>query len=357
MNNSTKNPITIYPMEVAANKISNLLDEVIKTQPGMYEKTRVRYKDLALNLLSSTDKIFQVLQQSSLDTQKPSEDQSTDILDSSEKQFLEVFQSLSSRVSSREAFLYSDKVPKNVTSIKSISSRKLTKEKESNISDDFNELACSLPDKYAKSIAINKFRDVLKEASCFNFGYEEVNRCAYWLYYWFHTRYVVKYSGFRYNIKLIPLYIESMILYYSYLMNTNQLENFESEMKDWESAIKTNNTINVPYGAFDIYKQIYHYIYKDYATTDNFYKYSEIPDPMKFTLEAVVINDVLTDGVLHKLMDSEFANGYITYDPLMITQLVRNINIGISDKVRMRIPKRQEYLSTLNFTKVSEEVG
>ena len=56
-------------------------------------------------------------------------------------------------------------------------------------------------------------------------------------------------------------------------------------------------------------------------------------------------------------MDFEFANGYITYDTLMITQLVRNINIGISDKVRMRIPKRQEYLSTLNFTKVSEEVG
>lgn len=175
-----------------------------------------------------------------------------------------------------------------------------------------------------------RFHEVLKQACRTDFKYDEVNQCAKLLYLWFDSRFPSSpLPGFAYKVEWFPDLISNFILTFGKFMHERRLGDFHSEVENWCNKLDANQKYTVPYSVFQLTKSL---------------------EPEDYTLEAVLINDLLVDTQLYLLSEYEFSDGCTFYDGNLLAQKVRQMNSTLIPEIRLRINKQKELLHRFNFT-------
>lgn len=292
----------IYPIEGWADKISKHITKIADEKPNMYAKTKRRYEKLAESLLDSVSKIAIILEEDSLLSKTTDEFNELDDADNP--------------VSITEQI---DKLNQKFHRVEDLS----------------NEgTSVSTSSKVAHKTTIDYFDAVLFEASTYNFGYSQINECARMLYLWFHTRFRPDISDptFRYNIHYIPNWICDFILLYGKYHHAKQNKTFVKMIEKWCVDVQTSSIGNyaLPYPVYEMDKSV---------------------DPADYTIDAVIINDILSSECLYKLFEDKFS-GVIHYDNNVLVAVVKDKNPSLQSKIITRIAKRRELIKEIGLTPV-----
>lgn len=278
-------------MESAAKKISDMLDEILEKQPRMYEKTRIRYKDLAVSMLSSVEKIAKIAQLDALSPHSNDE-----------------FDELSSIGFDSSIDIALKHAQQEVETAKSFTSTK---------NEDL-------------FIDLNVIDEIFYEVSQIEFGWNEVNQCARLLYMWFHTRFIEK-PVQTCNYRYLGGWITKFIVQFGNHCAKHSCSNFESSLYDWCKRLDITHSV--------------------YAQPFFIYNALDASDPVDFTLEAVLVNDLLYSKGLYKLSEK-----YKMFDSLEVCRIVKAKNPSLTPKINMRFAKQQELLSSVEFSSSGKEV-
>lgn len=277
----------IYPSEVAARKISKHLDKLIEVRPRVYRKTLLRYKRLAYLLLECVTKIVKMLQSELLLSSGDAE-----------------FQELASDFDIEQIDELRDSV------------------------DDLGNLVDKKDSNETKKLAgetLKDYRTVFDNAATIDFGYVEVNECAELLNYWITRRFNGSNPNFKYQIKQLPVWATFIVIAYGKYRSVGERFKFMQEFKSWCDSLVDNpgNCWALPYPVFNMTKNI---------------------EPDNFTVDAMVIYDLLIDKCLYRLMD-----GKIPMDSSYIAKLVKEYHPEYSKLVQTRFSKRDELITEIGL--------
>lgn len=278
--------LEIYPSEVAARKISKHLDTMATSKPRVYRKTLLRYKELAKVLLECVAKIVRMLQSEMLLSSGDSEFQEL-VSDFDIEQIDEL------RDSVNRLGTLVDKQP-------SVKSEKTSAE------------------------ILLKYKSVFSKAANMDFGYVEVNECAEILSYWAEHRFSGFNPNFKFQIKQLPIWATFIIIAYGKYHSVGFSSKFVAEFKSWCDGLDDiNNCWALPYNVFNMTKVI---------------------DGNNFTLDAVVIYDLLIDGCLYQLTDIK-----VPMDSFYIAKLVKDYHPDLAHDVRTRFTRQSGLVGLLNL--------
>lgn len=277
--------LEIYPSEVAVKKISKHLDKMAEVKPRVYRKTLLRYKSLAYLLLECATKIVRMLQSEML-------------LSSGDAEFQELVSDFDIE--------QIDELRDSVDSLGNLIDKKESAETKKVASE---------------TLAI--YRKVFNQASTHDFGYVEVNECAELLNYWLIRRFSGFNTNFKYQIKQLPVWATFIIIAYGKYLNTGNRTKFITDFKGWCDSLDTdiNNCWALPYNIFNMTKVI---------------------DASNFTVEAMVIYDILINGCFYQLTDIK-----VPMDSSYIAKLVKEYQPDKSREVRIRFSKQKELISDM----------
>lgn len=290
--------LEIYPSEVAARKISKHLDKMTETKPRVYRKTLIRYKKLAYLLIECVTKIVRMLQ--------------SEILLSSED---DEFQELITDFDTEQI----DELRDSVDDLGNLVERKSTPENK--------KLAVD---------TLNQYREVFNQASNYDFGYLEVNECAKLLDLWMTQRFSGFNHNFKFQVKQLPIWATFIVIAYGKYQSIGESTKFVREFKKWCNNLDndTSNCWALPYNVFNMTKVI---------------------DPNNFTVNAMVIYDILINGCLYQLIDGK---NKITMDSGYIAKLVKEYHPENARDVRTRFTRQGELIEQIclhSTTVVAEE--
>lgn len=309
----------IYPAEGWADKILKYLQKVALEKPNMYAKTKRRYEALAYSLLDSASLIASILEEDSL---VPSSNDEFDELSSTDDRIHKKLAEVNQRFRKTEEF-----------STSKFSTSDLDKHSESDGSDESSDYSY---------YDICKYYDVvLKGASVLNFGYSEVNECAKLLYLWFHTRFMpeIQDPDFTCQLRYLPIWITSFIIVYGKYFQQGKIAKFKEIVDRWCEKVQQGKG-----GIYAIPFQVYK-IEKDFK--------DGVCQPSDYTIEAVIINDLLANGCLYRLGDNEY-DGAVRYNSNDLVNVVRDRNPALFTKIRNRVVKRQELIREIGLTPVGD---
>lgn len=292
-----KDYLEIYPSEVAARKISKHLDKMAERRPRVYRKTLLRYKKLAYLLIECVTKIVRMLQSELL-------------LSSESTEFQE---------------LVSDFDTEQIDELR-------------NSVDDLGTLVDRQPSVESRRIAgdtLRQYKDVFNQAASMDFGYTEVNECAQMLNYWISRRFSGFNPNFKYQIKQLPIWATFIIIAYGKYHEVGETITFVNAFKEWCDNLDedTSNCWALPYNVFNMTKVI---------------------DPSNFTVDAMIIYDILVNGCLYQLIDGKTK---IPMDSSYIAKLLKEYCPDKAYAVRTRFNKQQELIESLalHSTKFEED--
>lgn len=277
--------LEIYPSEVAAKKISKHLDSMIKIKPRVYRKTLMRYKKLAYVLLDCVTKIIKMIQSEMLLSSNSAE-----------------FQELVSDFDIEEI----DELRDSVDSLGNLVEKKSSPESRKLAGD-----------------TIKLYKAVFHQAAQHDFGYFEVNDCAKLLDYWISHRFSGFNTNFKYQIRQLPVWATFIVIAYGKYRSVGQATQFITDFKSWcdELDDDVSNCWALPYNVFNMTKII---------------------DPSNFTVDAMIIYDLLIEGSLYTLVDTK-----IPMDPAYVAKSVKEYRPDKSYEVRMRFTKQTELIESL----------
>ena len=277
---------SIYSMEIAANKIEAGLEEILRANPRMYGKTITRYENLAHVLISCVNKIAKISQ---IDALTP---ESTD-------EFNELAEA-SGFNSTLDSALVG--VQQGIQEAKAF--------------------ACVDTEEDKPFIDLNFVDSVFSEMSHIDFGWKEVNQCSQLLYTWFHSRFI-QYPC-RCKISYLGNWVHTFILQFGNYCARDACKNFEDSLISWCDRLPKVNTVYVhPYFIHQTLKSI---------------------EPSDFTLQAVLINDLLYSECLYKL-----SNSYSMFDSMEVSRIVKDKNPGLVPKINSRFAKKLELIQSVGF--------
>lgn len=284
--------LEIYPSEVAARKINKHLDRMIADKPRVYRKTLLRYKKLACLLLECVAKIVRMLQAEVL-------------LSSEDTEFQEL----------APAF--------DVEQIEELRGSV----------EDLGNLIEKKPSAESKKLAgdtIKMYKTVFNSAATMDFGYVEVNECAQLLDLWITQRFSGLNSNFKYQIKQLPIWATFIVIAYGKYHSMGCSNQFVTEFTSWCNALDddSSNCWALPYNVFNMTKTI---------------------DPNNFTVDAMIIYDILINDSFYKLVDLK-----IPMDSSYISKLVKEYHPEHSRTVRTRFTKQAEIATELGFRVTSD---
>ena len=296
--------IEIGPIEKNANKISKQLDILLEQKPNMYTKTRERYQKLAHSLLQSVEKISNILEEECLISHEHEfnefEELSNSEIDVSD--ISDAIDSIQSQLQSYEQLACSDNVP-------------------------LPERRCSNKD------IISRFAQILFEGSNKAFECEEACKCATILHKWFRTRFtpVVKNPKFRYQISQIPEWIYYIVILFGKYQSDNNIQDFLTMFNNWCEDVENNpsNCWAVPYQVYELSKSI---------------------QPESFTLNAVVLFDILMEDLYYLLTESSFSDSKVFLDGSAVANIVRMNNPALLPKIRTRLSNHRKLIDECNLT-------
>lgn len=289
--------IEVPRIQAQADKIDNQLSIVLSQRPNMYAKTKERYKELAISLLSSVEKIAAILEEDSLaciDNKSIEFGQSEiDISDLSD-----AIKHASSRIDSCTKF----------------------------ISGNSSEVAINI-----NKETLRRYGQVLEQASNYNFSYQEATECAYILNKWFKARFsnYNKSNSFKYNIAYIPQWITDIIIMYGKYQSNNDSSSFIEMMLAWCDSL-SNDDVKwaVPYEIYQLNKTL---------------------EPNNYTMNAVLIGDILMDEMLYLLTESSAPDLVANLDCYPVANKVKASNPALLPIIRTRLAKRDSLAKEYNL--------
>lgn len=159
--------------------------------------------------------------------------------------------------------------------------------------------------------ALKNYNEHLLKMSDMSSGYLFADRCAKLLSTWFNVRFVkTAYStSFRYNMKKVPEWIQSIVVLYGKAIQENNVAEFETQFQTWITSIvstEAGNKYAVPYDVFQFCKD---------------------PNPETITLDAVILWDILLDNGLRDLCTPEKDDLYL--DEYSIYNLCSSVNSDV----------------------------
>lgn len=282
--------VEVPRLVAAAGRINDKLDSVLSENHSIYAKTKKQYKELAIQLLSSVEKIATILQCDSLDDSDDGEFESSsiDISDISE-----ALDQASEKVDKVSSFV-------------------------------------SPSDSSANKNTIHEYGRVLQKAADTDLACVDANTCANVLNTWFKARFSNKDNSFKYNISYIPSWITDIILLYGKYHSDGRTSEFVDMMYTWCSDIQDHGSrYAVPYQVYQIGKS---------------------DDPNDYTMDAVLIGDILMDKSLYDLTEYSSPNlvAHLSYYPVADVAKVRNPEI--SDEIFVRLMNRDSLLIKYNIS-------
>lgn len=285
--------LEIYPSEVAARKISKHLDKMAEVKPRVYHKTLLRYKKLAYLLIECVTKIVRMLQSEML-------------LSSGDAEFQELVSDFDVE--------QIDELRTSIDNLGELVEKKVPQDSKTTVGD-----------------TLKQYRSVFKQASEYDFGYSEVNDCADLLNCWITHRFSDFNPNFKYQIKQMPLWATYIIIAYGKYHSTGNAGVFVGDFKKWCNELDTDlsNCWALPYNIFSMTKKI---------------------NPDNFTIDAMVIYDILINGCLYQLIDGKVR---IPMDSSYIANLLKEYNPEHKQEVRTRFNKQQELIESLNLHSTS----
>ena len=294
----------IYPIEGWAEKISRNLTKIADEKPNMYAKTKVRYQKLAESLLDSVEKIAIILESDSLVPK--SNNEFYELSDKTESSISDKLNYINNRVHEAENFSanrFSPTYPKDG----SVNSLKET---------------------------LHYFDSILQSSSTINFGYSEVNECARLLYRWFHSRFCpdIENKQFKFQHRYLPTWICNFIILYGKYNSCNMNTQFKQMIESWCDGVDQGTAGN-------------------YAVPYEIYQLEKVNDPADYTIDAVVMNDILTNECLYQLSDTP-SQCILHYDHNILISVVRDRNPSLHSKIVTRIAKRRELIKVIGLTPV-----
>lgn len=291
--------LEIYPSEVAARKISAHLDKMMELKPRVYRKTILRYSKLAYLLLECVKKIVELLQSNEM--------KSAMLLSSENSEFQE---------------LMSDFDTEQIDELR-------------NSVDDLGNLINKTPSKETKSMAsetMKQYRTVFHQASLLNFGYVEVNECGQLLDYWLSHRFSGYNPNFKYSVTQIPTWATYIVIAYGKYHSNGNANAFVQDFKQWCDSLDSDlgNCWALPFRVFNMTKVV---------------------DPNNFTLDAMVIYDILINGCLYQLIDGK---NKVPMDSSYIAKLVKDNHPEYVHEVRTRFTKQNELIDIVHLRSTTE---
>lgn len=294
--------IEVSRIQTHADKINDQLSSILSEHPQIYAKTRDRYKKLAISLLSSVEKIAAILEEDSLAT-----------LDNDRFEF------------SNNDFNISDLYD----AMKHASNR---------IALCNNFLAASSEDvcNSINKITLKKYGQVLEQASAHDFGYSEVNECASVLHKWFKSRFSNNDPTFKYNIAYIPQWITDIVILYGKYQSVDDTCSFIDMMYSWcDSLSDKSNKWATPYEVHNLSKSV---------------------DPSSYTMNAVLVGDILMDEVLYQLTESNAPDIVANLECYPVASAVKLKNPSLLPIIRTRLAKRESLVKQYNLTTTERRI-
>lgn len=288
--------LEIYPSEVAARKIRKHLDKMLEVKPRVYRKTLLRYKKLAYLLLECVTQIVKMLQSEML-------------LSSADTEFQELVSDFDTE--------QIDELRDSIDNLGNLVDKKQTPEA-----------------KRLSGETLKQYRSVFRQATKNDFGYIEVNECAELLNYWLEKRFSGFNVNFKYQIKQMPIWATFIIIAYGKYHSDGQTVQFSEDFKQWCDSLDSDvsNCWALPYNIFNMTKTV---------------------EPKNFTIDAMVIYDILVDKALYQLVDVK-----VPIDPSYIAKLVKEYQPEHARDVRTRFTRQQELIENVHLcpTNDGEEV-
>lgn len=299
--------VEVQSLEKHAEKIEKQLNLILTTKPGIYAKTKDRYKQLAYSLLKSAEMISSILEEESL---VPQMDMKID----DEFNELDDFQAdvdLQGTVKDVH-----EKID-NCSQFTQSSSEHAVDSNSSTLSN--------------KEV-IRRFASVIEECANHSFEYPEVAKCATLLHKWIQSRFLpdIRNPKFRYSLKQLPLWITYMIIAFGKYKKEDRVEEFINIVDKWVTSISVNlgNTYAVPYEVFELMKST---------------------NAEDFTIEAVLISDILMEASLYQLTEASMpgSNVYLSCSPVLDEVKIKNPQLLTI--LRTRFAKQRQLMNQFNF--------
>ena len=282
--------VEVPRLVAAAGRINDKLDVVLSEDHSIYTKTKKQYKELAVQLLASVEKIATILKCDSLD------DLDDDEFESSSIDISDISEAL-------------DQASEKVDEVSSL---------------------VSPSDSSVNRNTIHEYGKVLKRAADTDFACTDVNTCANVLNTWFKARFSNEDNSFRYNISYVPSWITSIILLYGKYHSNGHTSEFVDMMNTWCSDIQDHGSrYAVPYQVYQIGK------------SDN---------PGDYTMDAVLIGDILMDKALYDLTAYSSPNlaAHLSFYP--VADAAKKHNSEIADEIFVRLMRRDSLLTKYNIS-------
>lgn len=280
-----------------AVRINGQLDIALDEKRKIYAKTRRNYEELAISLLSSVDKIATLLENDSLnsldDTPQEFHTNSVDV-----GNLRDAIDKTSEKINSYTSFV--SPIVSNVA----------------NINRD----------------TLKRYGSVLNKASTASFSCIECSECAYILNKWFKTRFSNKgkSSSFKYNISYLPEWITNIIILYGKYHSKGDSDSFMNMMTSWCDSLNDEDCKwAVPYEV--------HQLTKSFSPDD-------------YTMDAVLIGDILMDEALYELTESNSPGIVANLDCYPVASRVKIRNASLLPIMRSRLAKRDSLLSQYHLT-------
>lgn len=281
-----------------ADKIDSQLSIVLSQKPQMYNKTKEKYKELAISLLSSVEKIASILEEDSL----ASVDNEVAEFSGNDVDISDIATAL--KQTNDKIASYASFVSPNVSSLSTNANKE----------------------------TLRRYGQILEQASNYNFIYAEANECAYILNRWFKARFSnpVKDNSFKYNLSYIPQWITDIIIMYGKYHSNNDTSTFIDIMTSWCDSL-SNQSVRwaVPYEVYQLNKSI---------------------EPRNYTMDAVLIGDVLMEEVLYLLTESSAPDIVANLECYPVASKVKANNPSLLPIIRTRIVNRDSLSKKYNLT-------
>ena len=260
-----------------SEKVLRLTNDVVENRPQIqYAKTKQRYQDIVINLMQAVNKMLPLVEEGLL------------IPDETSDEFNEL---------------------------------------SKNLIDRINETAQNTPSADLKAVIqpahkgndniFVLFDSVFADAAITEFRYEEVNVCAKSLYRWFHARFI-EHPGV-YKTTELSNWVRNFIIAFGKASHNDTLYNLQNHIETWCQKLETDSV--------------------KYAIPYEIYKIDKYKDVNEYTLEAVLISDMLFSECLYRLTKSELPNSQIVLDALAVPNFVRNKNKSLAADIRTRFSK------------------
>lgn len=241
----------IHSAEAHIQKVNRYLEDLLKENPSLYTKTRVRLNDLSKELFRGVQLITDILMEDTLMSEDRADDKN---LISQDIQSLQTDSSqVQTKISELSQLMAPISGPKSATA--SISSAR-------------------------KKYIVSNYGRILKSLSKLQSPYRCVNACSELLWKWYNIRFFTPNPGFHYNVLKIPDWIKYIVIAFAKHLSDGTLPQFLVEFNNWLNTAATSDAkqYSVPYEVYNIAQSFP----IDYCTT-----------------EAIIIWEVLYDSGLN----------------------------------------------------------